>query len=428
MLITVIGPELILGKAMSDLFAAMDNKRKMEKYAKEDGVEWGLAHGFFANMGGFVGTTQPRSQDKSTVTGGSLPMAEEVLPHVRKAPFAKVSESDSLEIHELDLDRGDVLSTRMVDDIRSPNKDLLPVLDELPSSRRHTPEKMPTDAEGSNITPEIPMALSGDTLFSLREEKYIERLPDITSAELSDKSKGNVFIKAIAIGQVLWNSIQIIARAKKGLNVTQLELAVAAFSFCAIVIYLLLLEKPQGVQVPTRPIDCSNVPPSISHSDIKLWITKKNFYHIKLSRTFLFKSDYGEGNPAAWYSIPNDSSTGNESMFLFGSVFCSMIFGAIHIAGWNLVFHNDIEQLIWRVASIYTAASLLISLFAIVVLGMIWGSGKVQERVYIALSLITIAFYVIARLFLIVEYFRTLFYLPPDAYISTWASNIPHIG
>jgi hypothetical protein len=36
--------------------------------------------------------------------------------------------------------------------------------------------------------------------------------------------------------------------------------------------------------------------------------------------------------------------------------------------------------------------------------------------------------YVVARLFMIVETFRTLFFLPPSAYIATWASNVPHIA
>jgi len=35
--------------------------------------------------------------------------------------------------------------------------------------------------------------------------------------------------------------------------------------------------------------------------------------------------------------------------------------------------------------------------------------------------------YVMARLFLLVEIFRTLCFLPSDAYISTWTTNIPHV-
>jgi hypothetical protein len=54
MLITIVAPEYIFGKALADLYAAIESKRRMQIFAKEDGVEWGLTHAFFANMGGFV--------------------------------------------------------------------------------------------------------------------------------------------------------------------------------------------------------------------------------------------------------------------------------------------------------------------------------------------------------------------------------------
>jgi hypothetical protein len=36
--------------------------------------------------------------------------------------------------------------------------------------------------------------------------------------------------------------------------------------------------------------------------------------------------------------------------------------------------------------------------------------------------------YVVARLYLLVEIFRTLFFLLPSAYVSTWATNVPHVA
>jgi hypothetical protein len=36
--------------------------------------------------------------------------------------------------------------------------------------------------------------------------------------------------------------------------------------------------------------------------------------------------------------------------------------------------------------------------------------------------------YVVVRLFLMAEMFRSLFFLPPDAFMSSWPSTIPHIG
>lgn len=466
MLVTVIAPELILGKAVADLSAAMDNKREIEKYAKEDGVEWRLAHGFFADMGGFVGTTKPRSKDKGTVTGGSwliaeravegpetsnngIPTdekakimslgdkempppasqtqgpgesekspskAEEVLPHIGKTLFAEVPDFISPKIQESG----------------SPNKNSLPVPDEILPSKRHTPENMPTDAEKSDFAREVPIALLGDTLFNLRHRGTLKRLPDVTTAELSDKSKGNIFIKVIAIGQVSWNTTQIIARAAKGLAVTQLELAVAAFSVCTMIIYLILLKKPQGVQVPTRPVDCSRTPAfSVSDSDIKPWILEQNSNRYSFYRNLVFPL---LARPELeWDYVPNDTVL-KPGEFIMGSLIGCVIFGAPHVAGWNLVFHNDIEQLLWRVASIYTTASpplitLTSTAFAFI------AANLDSQRCFRALSwvvrastFITVVFYIIARLFLIIEYFRTLFFLPPDAYISTWASNVPHVG
>ena len=36
--------------------------------------------------------------------------------------------------------------------------------------------------------------------------------------------------------------------------------------------------------------------------------------------------------------------------------------------------------------------------------------------------------YVVARLYLLVEIFRTLAYQPSDAYIGTWTVNIPYVS
>ena len=36
--------------------------------------------------------------------------------------------------------------------------------------------------------------------------------------------------------------------------------------------------------------------------------------------------------------------------------------------------------------------------------------------------------YAVARLFILVELFRTLCFLPAYAYVSTWTTNIPHAG
>lgn len=54
MVITLIAPEWVLGKAFADLVSAIANQHIMRNFAAEDDVPWTLSHAFFADMGGFV--------------------------------------------------------------------------------------------------------------------------------------------------------------------------------------------------------------------------------------------------------------------------------------------------------------------------------------------------------------------------------------
>jgi hypothetical protein len=54
MLITILVPELLLGKNWADLWEAKADLVRLQELAAEDGVPWTLTHCLFANMGGFV--------------------------------------------------------------------------------------------------------------------------------------------------------------------------------------------------------------------------------------------------------------------------------------------------------------------------------------------------------------------------------------
>ena len=54
MLLTLIAPEYVLGKAFSDLLSARRHLPEYEKFAETDGVAWSKGHTFLANMGGFA--------------------------------------------------------------------------------------------------------------------------------------------------------------------------------------------------------------------------------------------------------------------------------------------------------------------------------------------------------------------------------------
>jgi hypothetical protein len=89
MLAIMIAPEYILGKACADLVAAVLARREMRQFARYDGVEWGLAHCFFANMGGFVlaaegqaRPTRPSNTGKGEVLARSSALVQTGSPEV----------------------------------------------------------------------------------------------------------------------------------------------------------------------------------------------------------------------------------------------------------------------------------------------------------------------------------------------------------
>jgi len=80
----------------------------------------------------------------------------------------------------------------------------------------------------------------------------ITTLPQLSSSDISSKSRSDYLVKATALGQVLWLFIQTIVRGFYAQPISQLEIATLAFSACAFIAYLFSSEKPQDVQLATR--------------------------------------------------------------------------------------------------------------------------------------------------------------------------------
>lgn len=60
----------------------------------------------------------------------------------------------------------------------------------------------------------------------------------VLEAEIKDRSKADILVKATACLQVLWLVIQCCARAQQNLPITPLELATVAFAGCSLVTYI----------------------------------------------------------------------------------------------------------------------------------------------------------------------------------------------
>ena len=71
--------------------------------------------------------------------------------------------------------------------------------------------------------------LQFEALMELLQKHKID-FPSTTEAEIDDRSKGDALSKGIALLQITWFIIQLIARRVQGLAITELELTTAALA------------------------------------------------------------------------------------------------------------------------------------------------------------------------------------------------------
>lgn len=359
MVVTILAPEMILGKAIGDLMTAGKLTRKLRKRAEDEGVEWSVTHSFFLLMGGFR--------------------------------FEKTTKGSETE-PRIDVDK-------------SPSE--IVVL--TPGRLKYIVAKY-------------------ENWISLGP-RVLPRLHKISGEEIKDKSKSNLFVKIVAVIQVVWVTVQVIVRTSRGLPVSQLELVVTAFSACAVLTYIVLIPKPQGVEVPAPSIPVFE---SQWHTVQGQW----NSGTIHLRSFFIPGLDESEDREYTG-AVANDAICIDEyrdaSWHAFGISASGILFGVIHIAGWNFDFPSHTDRMIWRVSSVLIVALLPPSL-----LPFFWNCYSQtfnlyrislrRERFAQMFALICGFIYTLARLALLAETFRSLAYMPPPAYISTWTENVPHFG
>ncbi|KAK5703066.1 hypothetical protein LTR97_004012 [Elasticomyces elasticus] len=315
--------------------------------------------------------------------------------------------------------------------------------------------------------------------------------PPVTEAEILDKSKSNCFEKIVTMGQLLYFCTSIIARVIEKLPITQLELTVCGFAVCSISTYIFTFAKPKGVNTRTvfrhgdfeafermlmiaagpedDPIQLQ-VAAQVDNgsastctvrmeSSVRLGSNSRHLTPVPTGMEVV-KSELVQPEPSALeaqrkreandkrrkrasaeasnalQSIKNNPFSGDFNAAWILVPLVSIPVGAVHVAGWNLHFPTLIELWLWRVAAIVSTAILPLGLFAAVtillLLALVEDHVDIPEELGMWLIIITGGFvslaYVGSRLVLIVEMLRCLFFLQPEAFQATWASNVPHIG
>jgi hypothetical protein len=91
--------------------------------------------------------------------------------------------------------------------------------------------------------------LTPDELLHFVRDGLVD-IPDITKADIEDRSKGDVLSKGIAILQLVWFVIQLAARYAQNLPITLLEIDTLAVAALTCIAYGCWWKKPKDVGRP----------------------------------------------------------------------------------------------------------------------------------------------------------------------------------
>ena len=421
MLITVIAPEFLIGKYWADISESRRGS-SLQKWARDDEVPWTPSHSLFANMGGFcLRTYAPERVGKRRDVGSQTFSGSQ----------DGVLQGKSAQQPPKSVDLETAAREASISQLTNATEEVKGVADPFFSAR-------PMVAN--------PYHLDMKTILELRCSGYLTQLPYVSLDEIQDRSKSDSFVRLIAIGQILWIIIQVLARAIRHLAVSQLEIAVLAFACCAIVMYGLNWNKPKDVGVPITILSYPGEAPvellgclSREEED-ESWLTD---IVVVLQSVFenLYKNSGGpttylyglSGSPISNAFVrsvyPDSDSRWWKDYSLRGFLIGSVVFGGIHLAAWNFNFPTRIEQILWWSAALWcTCFSVVLPPWELLAYRL-GDAIKLRDSYNNFIRLVVPGgLYFIARLYLLVETIRTLCFLPPDAYIATWATNVPHIG
>ena len=257
------------------------------------------------------------------------------------------------------------------------------------------------------------LRLQLDDAEQLSRETSPEWLPELEKVKeehIEDHAKSSSLTKFIACGQALWLVTQVISRICQHQAVTLLEVSTLAYTACALTAYIAWWKKPQNPTLPIM-ISCSDEALPQANIDQPLYYSEPN------STEYLWAGQHWIG----------ERFSDNDNFFIVLMSLCPAVFGAIHVASWNIELLSNVEQWLWRASALYCfAAGMMYTLF-------FYFYDWCEEGSWIWILWASTPFvipllYVIARLFMIVEVFLSLRALPASAYESVqWSSFIAHI-
>lgn len=232
-----------------------------------------------------------------------------------------------------------------------------------------------------------PFPIHGLHLIYLLKEGYLD-LPEITSEEISDKSKANLLAKALVCLQTGWFVVQCFGRLAQSLPLTTLELVTVSYVWCTWAIYAQWLKKPLDVTAPTvlrtqastaeillKAGPAASQPYRQTPLDF-VWdgrvswtLDVQPFLHFRVDpRKRPMPRILNDSMP--WFDTAVDAAV---------CIFVIVFYGAIHMFGWNLLFPTRMEKTLWRLAALV----LLCTTVILCIWELLWGIFRAAYLLHI---------------------------------------------
>lgn len=283
----------------------------------------------------------------------------------------------------------------------------------------------------------------------IKDGTFAEMAP-ISKHAIDDWSKENLFTKSIAVLQIVYFFMEFFVRVYLDQAVSQLELGVVSIAFYSLFSYGFLFSAPKGVETRTSIEKArARMPERQTRSGLRGLVSRAMSYVSSSTSTNEAPSQGPRARLAHWatnHSFANTIRSQHQRSGLVLFILTSIPLGAGHLAGWNIEFPTDIDLWLWRYSSAVSTAAgpaaIAITVLAMMIrwapnlLGGNFWSKSLDDGldrfvgIFWTASMVTILLaYVGARLVLIVEMIRCLFYLPVGVFEATsWVMAVPHFG